>query len=55
MESLPREFPDRAVRRQRLDEMLRAMRARYVDLALLFVSGLLLAFAIGYVVGVRAR
>ncbi len=46
---------DPSVRDQRLNDLLRAMHQRYVDLALLIVSGLLLAFAIGYVVGVRAR
>jgi len=46
---------DPSVRAQRLNDLLRAMHQRYVDLAVLIVSGLLLAFASGYIVGVKAR
>jgi hypothetical protein len=45
-ESEPREFPE---------EAMRAFEHLFTDIVLLFVSGLLLAFAIGYVVGVRSR
>lgn len=44
---------DPSVRDQRLNDLLRAIHPRYVDLALLIVSAVLIAFAIGYVVGVR--
>ena len=42
---------DPSVRDQRLNDLLRAIHPRYV--ALLIVSAVLIAFAIGYVVGVR--
>jgi len=46
---------DPSVRDQRLNDLLREVHQRYVDLALIVVSGLLLAFASGYIVGVKAR
>ena len=46
---------DPNLRDQRLNDLLRSIHQRYVDLALLIVSGLLLAFTSGYIVGVKAR
>lgn len=46
---------DPSVHGDRFKELMRAMHQRYIDLALLVASGLLLAFAIGYVVGQMTR
>ena len=44
-----RQFPDRTAAAEKAKEALRALDELWADLALLIVSGLLLAVAIGYV------